>query len=118
MTLKNVTGVWGEQAACRFLVSRGYQIVHCNWRAGHGEIDIIAKDRSTTVFVEVKTRRSTIFGDPIEALTQHKQQTLRQTISAYLAKHHIRRFRVDVISILTVEGRTTLKHLKDIELGA
>lgn len=118
MTHKNATGVWGEQAACRFLISRGYSILEKNWRAGHGEIDIIAENRGTIVFIEVKTRHSTAFGDPVEALTHRKQHALRQAITAYLTKHRIHRFRVDVISILTVEGRATLTHLKDVELGA
>lgn len=117
MTHKNVTGVWGEQAACRFLISRGYKILHCNWRAGRGEIDIIADFQGTTVFVEVKTRLSEAFGAPEEAITRHKQCILRETISAFIATHRVRLFRVDVIAIAPHGQKKMLRHLKDIELG-
>ncbi len=116
MNEKIRTGAWGEQAARRFLVSRGYRILEHNWRAGRGEIDIIAKSFSCVVFVEVKTRMSDAFGLPEESLTLHKQRMLRQTISAYLASHRVQKFRVDVIAITSKGAKNTLKHLKDIEL--
>jgi len=61
-----VDGSFGEQLARDYLRSIGYTIVHCNWRYRHLEIDIIALDRATFVFVEVKSRHSTRYGQPYE----------------------------------------------------
>lgn len=110
------TGVKGERIAIRFCVSLGMRIIKRNWRHGRGEIDIIAQDESELVFIEVKYRTSTTFGYPEESVTKHKQHILVQTIRAYLSEHPTKKFRVDVLSILKNGEKTTLRHLRDIEL--
>lgn len=66
------TGERGEKIARRFLEDRGYSIVEQNYRTRHGELDIIARKDGTLVIVEVKLRRTTGFGDPLEAVTPAK----------------------------------------------
>lgn len=92
-------GKAGEDAACRYLRRRFYRILERNYRALHGEIDIIARRGEYLVFVEVKTRFSDAYGDGLEAVTPQKQHFLRRTASVYLQHLHedyIPRF--DVIS--------------------
>lgn len=112
------TGSTGEQLATRFCISRGMRIVARNWRFGKGEIDIIALDRGTVVFCEVKYRTTLAYGFPEESITPKKQRMLSQTILAYLREHPARRYRVDCISILTIKGKTTLTRLRDVDLIA
>jgi putative endonuclease len=69
-------GKLGEELACAALVERGYTIVERGYRTRAGEIDIIARDGTCFVFVEVKARQDATFGDPEEAVTVRKQQKL------------------------------------------
>src|SRR5262252_4435772 len=102
MTLaRSRLGKLGEDLACRELERRGYVILARRWRRRQGEIDIIARDGATLVFVEVKTRGGRAFGDAAEAVTVRKQWRLVQLAQLYLACE--RRFdcayRFDVVSI-------------------
>jgi len=110
------TGNTGERIAREFCIRHGWNILHTNWRAGRGELDIIAQDGSTTVFIEVKSRTSSTFGLPEEAITPAKQQILRTTISAYCAKFHIKSFRVDIVGVEIQGKKARIRHLKDVEL--
>ena len=71
-------GTAGEEIACTELEKLGYRIIERNYRSRFGEIDIIARDADTIVFVEVKTKTSGDFGDPVDEVTPQKQ---RQIIS-------------------------------------
>ncbi|MDP9485252.1 MAG: YraN family protein, partial [Actinomycetota bacterium] len=71
------SGEWGERLALRYLVERGYELIERNYRTRHGEIDLVMRQGTTLVFVEVKLRRGTGFGGPLEAVTTRKQDTLR-----------------------------------------
>ena len=64
------SGAWGEDLALRYLTRRGYRLVERNYRTRRGKIDLILRKGATLVFVEVKLRRGTLFGDPLEAITQ------------------------------------------------
>ena len=75
---RQVLGAQGESIACAELERLGYSIVERNYRSRFGEIDIVANDAGTVVFVEVKTKTSGDFGDPVEEVTPQKQ---RQIIS-------------------------------------
>jgi len=77
-------GQTGEAMAERHLKKRGYQILERNYRNRLGEIDLIARDNGTLVFVEVKTRRSDRYGGPRFAITPQKQKKLSITALAYL----------------------------------
>ncbi|MEK6238027.1 MAG: YraN family protein [Planctomycetales bacterium] len=92
----------GERAAERFLKRKGYAVVARQQRSHLGEIDLIAVDGETIVFVEVKTRRGSDKGDPIEAVDSAKQQKLTRLALAFLKRRkllgHSARF--DVVAVL------------------
>ncbi len=99
---KKHTGDRGEDIAVDFLVNNNLDIIERNYRYGHGEIDIIAKDGETLVFIEVKTRKNLEFGDPICAVTKNKQKQIRKIAEAYLYEKNISDMdcRMDVVAIL------------------
>lgn len=84
-------GQKGEDEACSYLRRHGYEIIERNYRIRNGEIDIIALDKSvrpyTLCFIEVKTRFSGDFGDPLEAITYYKLQALTRTALFYQMSH-------------------------------
>jgi putative endonuclease len=98
-------GQTGEELAVAFLQKAGYKILLRNYRQKCGEIDIIAEDRGTLVFVEVKTRTNTSFGSPFAAVTEKKQRQIGRVAQDYLCRNSLfnRPARFDVISILMDE---------------
>jgi putative endonuclease len=82
---KKDLGAKGEKFAVRYLKSKGYRILECNYRVRLGEIDIIAEQDKTLVFVEVKTRTDTLYGSPFESVTFKKQQQLSRVALEYLS---------------------------------
>ena len=76
-------GRYGEALAARYLRERGLTVLERNWRCEHGEIDIVALDGGCLVVCEVKTRRGTGFGEPVEAVTVAKALRLRRLAAAY-----------------------------------
>src|SRR4026208_2140641 len=81
-------GISGEDLACAELPRRGYAIVERRYRTRFGEIDIIAKDGGTLVFVEVKARMTQEFGGAAAAMTGWKQRRIARMAGAYLARRH------------------------------
>lgn len=79
-------GAAAELLAARFLAQRGLTIVGRNYRCRGGEIDIIARDAGTLVFVEVRMRRNRAFGGPAESITARKRHRLRLAAQHYLAR--------------------------------
>ena len=94
------TGAWGEGLAAAYLRQKGYVILDRDWRSGHRDIDIIAKDGDCTVFVEVKTRHDTNITAPLDAITSDKLYQLGRAITHYINYHHIDHWRFDVITIV------------------
>jgi putative endonuclease len=96
----------GERVACRFLMRHGYDILTRRYRSGAGELDIIAFDKETLVFVEVKTRSSGHFGEPWEFVDWKKQTIIRQTAERFIADHDMNRYtyRFDIVSVLIKAG--------------
>jgi putative endonuclease len=94
-------GKRGEDLACAELSRRGYAILARRYRTRFGEIDIVACDRGTTVFVEVKARDGGRFGDGAEAVTGWKQRRVAGMAVDYLTRHrlHDRPCRFDVVAI-------------------
>ena len=77
----------GEQRACEFLRKKGFKIIVANYKTFVGEIDIIAEDAGTLVFIEVKTRMDDAFGAPSEAVNRKKQEKYLKVASEYLQKN-------------------------------
>ena len=92
----------GEDAAARYLKRQGYRIIARGVRSRLGELDIVAVDGRTVVFVEVKTRTTTEAGQPTEAIDAEKQRRMTRAALAYLKAHGLleHRARFDVVSVL------------------
>ena len=99
-------GKSGEDLACRELRRLGYEILARRYRTRVGELDIVARDGPTIVFVEVKTRRTAAFGVPGEAVGPHKQHKIWLMATDYLLRHgwYGRPCRFDVVAI-SVDAR-------------
>ncbi len=100
-------GKAGEDLACRELARRGYAILARRYRTRLGEIDIVADDHGTLVFVEVKTRAGERCGSPAEAVTGWKQRRLARMAADYLARQGVadRACRFDVVAVAIGSGR-------------
>ncbi|MBK9927349.1 MAG: YraN family protein [Anaerolineales bacterium] len=92
-------GKWGEETAVEYLMQKGCEIVRQNVRTPYGEIDIIAKQGETIIFIEVKTRTSNTMGLPEEAITPRKREHMIACAEHYAAEHEIDSWQIDVISI-------------------
>jgi putative endonuclease len=115
-SLKNrASGAWGEEFALRYLRRLGYTLVERNYRTRYGELDLIVRKSTTLVFVEVKLRRGTAFGDPVEAVTPHKQAKIRSLAELYLLdrKPAFDTVRFDVVGILLGKGPPRVRHIED-----
>lgn len=99
-------GETGEKLACDELLAKGYAIVDRRYRTRHGEIDIVAQDGETIVFVEVKMKSSPECGLAVEAVTRWKQRRVVRMAVDYIARHdlHARPIRFDVVAIDVVDG--------------
>jgi putative endonuclease len=98
---RHAFGLCGEDLACAELQRRGYAIVERRYRTRFGEIDIIAKDGPTTVFVEVKARMTQEFGGAAAAMTRWKQRRIARMAVDYLARQNLHDCpcRFDVVAI-------------------
>jgi putative endonuclease len=98
---KRQTGTLGEKLACDFLYRNGYEIIETNFRCPEGEIDIVARQGDTLVFVEVRTKTSRGYGRPEESITPTKMARLRTAAARYEAAHFNlpESRRIDVIAI-------------------
>jgi putative endonuclease len=97
--MKPTLGAWGESKATDYCKSLGWTILERNWRDRFGEGDIIAEDNNSIVLVEVKTKSTTQFGDPVEMITPAKQRKLRN-LALRLTQAYNKPVRIDVMTIL------------------
>ena len=102
---RQILGADGEAAVAEWYRHKGYEVVETNWRCRQGEIDLIVRKGRVLVFCEVKTRSSTAFGVPAEAVTKDKQARLRVLAARYLddAPFRARELRFDVAAVLDGE---------------
>lgn len=114
MASHNDLGALGEQIALEYLLGKNYQILETNWKCGHKEVDIIAKDDETIVFVEVKTRRSSCLVDPEVTVDTYKQRHLIWAANCYVNRYQYDwDVRFDIIAI--VVDRNNEKKIEHIE---
>ena len=108
-------GAIGETIAARHLKKKGYKILDRNYRTKLGEIDIVAKDKDTIVFVEVKARRSSQYGSPKWAVTPKKQRKISMAALFYLkeTKQIRAKARFDVVSITAIEEEPRIEIIKN-----
>ena len=101
--------------AADLLVESGYQILACGFRSRFGEIDIVAKDQETIVFVEVKTRTDREFGDPAEAVTPQKQEKIVRMAEEYVMLEQLENAfcRFDVVAIDLTTEPPIVNHYQD-----
>ena len=94
-------GERGERIAARYLKRLGYKIIAQRHRDSLGELDLVAVDGRTVVFVEVKTRRSDMAGHPADAVDEEKQRRLTRLAVSYLKQHDLleERCRFDVVAV-------------------
>ncbi|WP_238348220.1 YraN family protein [Ornithinimicrobium pratense] len=107
----------GEDLACAHLEGLGWQVVARNWRCPQGELDVVADEEGLLVFCEVKTRRSTRFGTPLEAVDEQKARRLRRLAWTWLAEHGRsgETFRIDVVGVLCLAGAPAqIQHLQGV----
>ena len=118
MAAHNELGKWGEDTAAAYLEEKGYQIIERDWKSGHHDLDIVAKEGNSLVIVEVKTRRNRLFGDPEEAIDYKKRRNLQSAINHYVKSHHFgSSVRFDIISIVgTIGSQPEIDHIKDVAL--
>ncbi|MBN2645467.1 MAG: YraN family protein [Desulfuromonadaceae bacterium] len=107
-------GRWGEQQAVRYLRRRLYRVLEVNYRSRLGEVDIIARRGSVLAFIEVKTRRQTLFGAAQEAVTLRKQRQILRVAQGYLQQSALDlQPRFDVISVMAEGQRVRIDHIED-----
>jgi putative endonuclease len=106
-------GRWGEEQAVQFLCARRWKILERNVRTPVGELDIVARDGRTLVFVEVKTRRSAAFGAPQEAVGVRKQRQILRAAQWFLAQagNPPGLLRFDVIAVMPAAEGARIEHL-------
>ena len=111
-------GRYGEDVAVAYLQAQGMVIIDRNWRCEVGEIDIVAREGSTLVICEVKTRSSEEFGTPVQHLTARKMRRLRQLAYRWLVARgiHAPAIRIDVVGVVQAStGAPVIDHLRGVD---
>lgn len=109
------TGKRGEELAAAHLAETGYRIIERNYRCLFGEIDIVAEEGGTLVFVEVKSRRSAEYGDPQLAVGREKQKKISRIALHYLTERHLchRPARFDVVAVKMLLGQVRIELIRN-----
>ena len=118
-TAQQYVGNRGEDTAISFLLDQGYTILHRNYRALRGEIDIICLDpdrESTIVFVEVKARSNMLFDDPLASLSHGKMNSICRAAEVYVMHNNLEDTlcQFDVIGIMFNSEQYEIEHVKDV----
>jgi putative endonuclease len=118
MRAKDALGRYGEDLAVRHLEEHGITVLERNWRCVLGELDVIARDGQALVVCEVKTRRSSAYGTPVEAVTARKARRLRRLALQWLDERQVfvPTIRFDVIGVLQPPaGPASIVHVRGID---
>lgn len=108
-------GAWGEGQAAKYLRRKGVKILQRNYRTPVGEIDIVGRHRKLLLFVEVKTRRTTVCGAPAEAVGPFKQRQILRTAEWFLQQEDYGKLqpRFDVVTVLGEGDRVVIEHIEN-----
>ena len=113
------TGAVGEALARRYLEREGYEVLERNYRTRYGEIDLVVRRGGALVFIEVKARRGTGYGEPLEAVTPRKQEQVRLMAEQYLAEKGpefvggFEEMHFDAVGVLAGPGAHDVRHVED-----
>ncbi|MFJ3034572.1 YraN family protein [Curtobacterium pusillum] len=110
-------GRFGEDRAAEWLEDHGFRVLERNWRCARGEIDIIAWQSCTLVFIEVKTRAGNSTGHPFEAITASKVSRLRRLVPAWFEDHpnvSARAIRIDAVAVHVDGDRVGVEHVAGV----
>ncbi|MBQ8336565.1 MAG: YraN family protein [Bacteroidaceae bacterium] len=114
MAEHNLLGNKGEMLASRYLLDKGFAVLHYNWRSGHKEIDLIARERDTLVFVEVKSRRNEQYGDAADAVTEEKIRRLLTAAESYVMRYRVDSpVRFDIVTVIGEHEPYKIEHIRD-----
>jgi len=110
-----VQGRLGERLACRHLLRLGYDVLARRYRTRLGEIDLIAYDGDTLVFIEVKTRATRRFGEPWEFVDRDKRRRIKSAAAEFIARHDLGawRYRFDVVSVVVAGGAPEIELVRN-----
>jgi putative endonuclease len=118
MAIHNELGRLGERLALEYLSNKGYRILAQNYRFEKAEVDLICVKNEDIVFVEVKTRSSSYFARPFEAVHERKQELLKEAASYFMMENKIElEPRFDIISIVIQNEVPQIEHLEDAFWG-
>lgn len=110
-----ISGKEGEEIAENYLIQKGYQVLMRNFKVKKQEIDLIAQQGNTVVFIEVKSRSSADFGFPEDFLSPQQEERIRNAATQYLIEQNInlQHIRFDIISILKIGEKIEIEHFED-----
>jgi putative endonuclease len=110
---RQALGEVGERIAERWVARRGWRIVSRRFRSGHRDIDLVAEDEGTIVFIEVKARRGATFGGPVAAVNWRKQRELARSAKVWIDRHGrpTEAYRFDVIGVLMDGQLVRVRHV-------
>jgi len=112
---KKRVGNKGESIAEDYLKRKGYEIIHRNYRCRLGEIDIIAKDDDTIVFIEVRTKQNRNYGTPQDSVTPMKMDKISKTALSFIQGKNLTGFsyRFDFIAVTYSQGKPNIEHIEN-----
>ena len=115
MAAHNELGKWGEQIAAQYLEEKGYSILARDWKDGHRDLDLVAMDGDTLVFVEVKTRSKNFFNNPAEAVDWRKVRSLSMIANKFVKLYQIDAdIRFDIVAVVGDGGsHFEVNHITD-----
>ena len=107
-------GQLGEDIAARWLSRKGWRIVYRRFKNGRRDIDLVAQRDALVAFVEVKARKGSEFGDPVEAVDHKKQRELAKSAHVWIDRHGRpeEAYRFDVVGVLVDGERVLVKHVE------
>jgi len=108
-------GLLGERIAARWLMRKGWCLVAHRFRSGHRDIDLIMRQENRVAFVEVKARRGTAFGSPVEAVHHRKRRELGKSARIWVDRYGTEalEYRFDVVGVLVIGQDVRIRHVPD-----
>ncbi len=117
---RKALGSRGEDLAVQYLKKKGFKVIERNYHCSEGEIDLVAREKNTLVFVEIKTRSSSEYGLPQDAVDRFKQHKMIEVARSYLAERHLTEdipARFDVVAIHFMPAGPQIELIKDAFQG-